>query len=343
MIEINLREEKKKEMPVTLLLLGTGEGGKSTFFKQIKYLQKEEADLRDCQYFSNMELDTNRVFILYNIIGCMQTLLKECEKRKLPLEESNVDCAELIKMLKPYPDTDIWNAEVGESIKILWLDKSIQETYRYRDKQYQLNDSSEYFFTNLDRINKPDYRPSVDDVLRARTRTSGIHEASFQFHGWKFRLIDVGGQRNERKKWIHCFEGVTALLYVASIIEYDQVLREDNSTNRMVESIQMFRELVTSVYFQSACVILFLNKIDLLPEKVKNSDITESFPDFKGKPDDEKDVKTFICQQYSSCVQKSMPLHIHFTCALDTHQVRTVFESVKTVLTQKSLFQSGLI
>jgi len=25
------------------------------------------------------------------------------------------------------------------------------------------------------------------------------------------RMFDVGGQRSERKKWIHCFEGVTAL------------------------------------------------------------------------------------------------------------------------------------
>ena len=37
------------------------------------------------------------------------------------------------------------------------------------------------------------------------------------------RFLDVGGQRNERRKWIHCFEGVTALIFVTAISEYDQV------------------------------------------------------------------------------------------------------------------------
>ena len=26
--------------------------------------------------------------------------------------------------------------------------------------------------------------------------------------GTVFEMYDVGGQRNERKKWIHCFEGM---------------------------------------------------------------------------------------------------------------------------------------
>lgn len=40
--------------------------------------------------------------------------------------------------------------------------------------------------------------------------------------------MDVGGQRSERKKWIHCFENVIALIYLASLSEYDQCLEEDN-------------------------------------------------------------------------------------------------------------------
>ena len=54
------------------------------------------------------------------------------------------------------------------------------------------------------------------------------------FPGTVFEMYDVGGQRNERKKWIHCFEGVTAVIFVAAISEYDQKLFEDASTNRMV-------------------------------------------------------------------------------------------------------------
>ena len=42
------------------------------------------------------------------------------------------------------------------------------------------------------------------------------------------RIVDVGGQKSERKKWIHCFENVIALIYLASLSEYDQCLEENN-------------------------------------------------------------------------------------------------------------------
>lgn len=56
-------------------------------------------------------------------------------------------------------------------------------------------------------------------------------------------MFDVGGQRNERKKWIHCFENVTAVLFVAALSEYNQVLYEDETQNRLVESLQLFDEV----------------------------------------------------------------------------------------------------
>ena len=41
------------------------------------------------------------------------------------------------------------------------------------------------------------------------------------------RMFDVGGQRSERKKWIHCFEGVTAIIFIVAMSEYDLNLAED--------------------------------------------------------------------------------------------------------------------
>ena len=82
-------------------------------------------------------------------------------------------------------------------------------------------------------------------------------------------MFDVGGQRNERKKWIHCFEGVTAVLFVAAISAYDQVLYEDENTNRMVEALNLFSEICNSNWFRDTAMILFLNKRDLFMEKIK--------------------------------------------------------------------------
>lgn len=42
-------------------------------------------------------------------------------------------------------------------------------------------------------------------------------------------MFDVGGQRSERKKWIHCFENVTSIIFCVALSEYDQVLRENSN------------------------------------------------------------------------------------------------------------------
>ena len=42
-------------------------------------------------------------------------------------------------------------------------------------------------------------------------------------------MFDVGGQRSERKKWIHCFENVTSIIFCVALSEYDQVLLEESS------------------------------------------------------------------------------------------------------------------
>ena len=71
--------------------------------------------------------------------------------------------------------------------------------------------------------------PSDQDILRSRVRTTGITETAFKVGELTYKLIDVGVQRSERRKWIHCFENVTALVYVVSLSEYDQMLDEDES------------------------------------------------------------------------------------------------------------------
>ena len=85
-------------------------------------------------------------------------------------------------------------------------------------------------------------------------------------------MFDVGGQRSERKKWIHCFENVTAIVFLVAISEYDQVLAEDASMNRLQEALTLFDSICNSKWFTKTSIILFLNKIDLFAEKLpKNS------------------------------------------------------------------------
>jgi len=53
------------------------------------------------------------------------------------------------------------------------------------------------------------------------------------------RMVDVGGQRSERRKWIHCFENVTSIMFLVALSEYDQVLVEsDNEVSQRMGTLQ---------------------------------------------------------------------------------------------------------
>jgi hypothetical protein len=150
----------------------------------------------------------------------------------------------------------------------LWNDQGIRSTFQHRS-HFQLTDSTDYFFDRLSDISAEEYVPTQQDVFRSRVRTTGIVETDFEIRGHHFKMVDVGGQRNERRKWINCFEGVTAVLFVAAISEFDQVLYEDETVNRMHEALSLFGSTVNSKTFFQTDIILFLNKRDLFAEKLK--------------------------------------------------------------------------
>ncbi|EYC31552.1 hypothetical protein Y032_0004g2214 [Ancylostoma ceylanicum] len=98
----------------------------------------------------------------------------------------------------------------------------------------------------------------------------------------KFRVFDVGGQKAQRRKWIHIFDDVHAVLFITSLSEYNQVLAEDNKTNRMRDSIELFDQICNNEWFSSTAMILFLNKIDLFAEKIKKFNITCALKNYRG-------------------------------------------------------------
>ncbi len=116
----------------------------------------------------------------------------------------------------------------------------------------------------------------------ARIKTTGIHEIFFEIDNIFFNMVDVGGQRSERRKWIHCFESVTAVLFCVAISAYNQRLFEDHTVNRMHESLQLFGDISHGPWFKETPIILFLNKRDIFEEKIKVVPLTVCFPEFTG-------------------------------------------------------------
>jgi guanine nucleotide-binding protein G(i) subunit alpha len=88
------------------------------------------------------------------------------------------------------------------------------------------------YFAAVKRMSAKDYMPTDQDILRSRVKTTGITEITFRVKDAVYKVFDVGGQRSERRKWIHCFENLNAVIFMVSLSEYDQVLREDEGVVR---------------------------------------------------------------------------------------------------------------
>jgi GTPase SAR1 family protein len=153
-------------------------------------------------------------------------------------------------------------------------------------------------------------------------------------------VVDVGGQRNERRKWIHCFQEVKAILFCVALSEYDLVLEEDPAVNRMHESLSLFADVLKMEWFNKSSIILFLNKMDLFKDKIQRSDIRVCFPNYDGGTDYDKGV-TYIREKFKSKATPERNLYFHVTCATDTENIRFVFSCVQDLLLSESLQRAG--
>uniref|UniRef100_UPI00358F83A5 guanine nucleotide-binding protein subunit alpha-13-like isoform X2 n=1 Tax=Myxine glutinosa TaxID=7769 RepID=UPI00358F83A5 len=341
------REKQQSRRVVKILLLGAGESGKSTFLKQMRIIHGQDFDQKALEDF--------RATIYSNILKGMRVLVDARSKLHIPWEEPENDkvCRELLALMsRPRPEVSSlppsghFSTEVLEPsnfqhflplLRFLWADSAVMTAYARR-REFQLGESVKYFLDNLDRVGQLNYLPSKQDALLARKATKGIVEHDFDIKGVPFRMVDVGGQRSQRQKWFQCFDGVTSILFLVSSSEFDQVLMEDRKTNRLVESINIFETIVNNRTFAGVSIILFLNKMDLLREKVLMTSIADYFPEFSGDPKRVLDVQSFLVHCFDSKRRdRTTPLFHHFTTAIDTENIRYVFEAVRDTILRDNL------
>jgi guanine nucleotide-binding protein subunit alpha len=98
------------------------------------------------------------------------------------------------------------------------------------------------FFKNLDRLFASGYVPNDQDILHCHAKTTGVAETRLNVGTLIYRIFDVCGQHLERKKWIHCFEDVTVILFVAAISDYDWKLIKDRETVSYCAHIHVLSE-----------------------------------------------------------------------------------------------------
>jgi len=331
-LEVKMTDDHIAEQAVNkLLLLGAGESGKSTLFKQMITLYGKGYNEDDRKSYTSI--------VMSNTMQAIKTL-SEKSPQYGPVQPGTA--MESKKVIDHAKEDTIIDSNLAKHIYTLWNDTGIQATYEQKSS-FQITDSCKYFMDRIQVIGAPDYIPDEQDLLRTRVRTTGIVENAFEIDGNQFRMFDVGGQRNERKKWIHCFEAVTAVLFVAAISAYDQVLYEDEKTNRMVEALNLFEEICNSRWFRNTAIILFLNKRDIFQEKVEKISLRVCFPEYRGKDDYDEGIE-FLMETFESRNKSNdKQIYTHVTCATDKDNISKVFNAVKDIIIRRSLNEAGLV
>ncbi|XP_028273369.1 guanine nucleotide-binding protein G(q) subunit alpha-like [Parambassis ranga] len=328
------RDETDSRQKLKLLLLGTGGSGKSTFIKQMRIIHGSGYSEADRKGFIHIVFQ-NIITAIKDLIRAMKTLQIEY------FDDHNTSHAEKLLEVDSLCVSALEPWQV-DAIKRVWNDLGIQKCYDRR-REFQLDDSAKYYLNDMDRIAASDYIPTLQDILRVRVPTTGGIEHHFNLSTIIFKMVDVGGLRSERRKWIHCFENVTSLIFFAPLSEYDQVLYESKNDNRMNESLALFKTIFSYPWFQESSAILFLNKTDLLQEKITQSHLATYFPEYTGPQHDAESAKDFIVEMYKKRNTKhDKPIYTHFTCTTNTENTRVIVRFVVDVLFREHMEKFNL-
>lgn len=325
--------ERKERLSFKLLLLGAGECGKSTILKQMKILHKDGFGPEERRSFIEL--------IYANTLQSIQVLIQACYDLNIkfyyPELEQYAQSILALPKLEP-------SQSLIDQISLLYQSSSIQHALTQTHLFYCL-DSAPYFLSKVDRTLSPNYMPTDADILHTRLPTSGIIDTEFNIDALNFHLFDVGGQRGERKKWIHCFQNVHAILFIASLNEFDQKLAEDQSKNRFFESLNLFEGIISLPWFKATNIILFLNKNDLFLEKIQRVDLSDYFSDFDPAYNGNyEEALEYMKELYfNKNTDPNKIIYAHVTDATDTKQIEFVWGATKQIIVQTNLQRAGLI
>lgn len=280
----------REQLNYKILTLGAGESGKSTMIKQLVFIHKPPMSESEQKSF---------VSVLHsNLAQTLDVFVKEVEQLGLH-EQWTAEEKEAVEATKNIQGNI--TPEQGKQITIIWKSKPIVDTFRKKNEFWHL-DTSQYYFDNAERFADPDFIPTDADIVAARKRTTGVVVTAFEYEKVNWSVVDVGGQRSERRKWINCFSDVKAIMFVVNLAGYAKVLFEDKTVNRMHESMDLFESTLKNQQFAETPVFLFLNKKDLFEEMLKEDPLTKAFPEYTGSTD-VNECMQYVADQY----QKRLP------------------------------------
>src|SRR3989338_7658559 len=155
-IVTQLREEAKEQKLLKLLLLGTGESGKSTFAKQVVIIHGSG--------YTEQELISFRSIIYANVFSSIISILVLVRKLSLNLSNEMTEKEQMLLQINPLRQE--LTKELADVINSIWHQEVVQSTVK--DNILDIADTTVYFINSVDRIASPQFIPNEEDVLRCR-------------------------------------------------------------------------------------------------------------------------------------------------------------------------------
>ncbi|KAI9345205.1 guanine nucleotide binding protein, alpha subunit [Obelidium mucronatum] len=319
-----------------LILLGSGDSGKSTVLKQLKILRGGG--------FTDAERHAFKLRVWNNIIDSMKMLVSALDTLEIDLGSSDLKID--VELVKQFILGEELPENIVEAIRKLWKDSGIQSAVKRANELPEYIYTSEYYLNDLEKHTKADYVPSDEDILRVRTRTTTISETNFTIDNKIYTFYDVGGQMSLRQFWAPYFaDDLSAIIFVAALSSYDQMLLEDPTVNRMEDAIALFGSVCNNKLLQKTAIILFLNKVDLLQQKVESgtSPVEKYFPYYT--PRDYKETGNWFKQKFhdQKKSKNTKAIYTHFTTGTDTKNMDAIISAVQDIVLKSTLNTAGVL
>ncbi|KLO10580.1 G-alpha-domain-containing protein [Schizopora paradoxa] len=239
----------------------------------------------------------------------------------------------------PNDPTRVMNTCGPDMIK-LWANADIRQLLRAQ--KLRLEEMPGFFLDSLERITNLQYLPSDDDILKARLKTLGVTEYRFTMkaghaisHHW--RVYDVGGQRSLVRDccipaWVPFFDDMNAIIFLAPISCFDQVLMEDHSVNRLEDSVLLWKNIVSNQLLAKTNLVLFLNKCDVLRAKLQSGiQLGKYVISYGDRPNDFQHASDYLRRKFYNIHQENSPhprsFYCHFTSVTDTRTTSVILEN----------------
>ncbi|CAB3408600.1 unnamed protein product [Caenorhabditis bovis] len=342
-IEKYLSEDKGIDHgAIKILILGGPSSGKSTIFKQMRIIHSNGFTRPD-------ELESFKSLIFCNIRSIFTQLVNGANHLSVCIDSIqeliisiNETYAQLDADSYQYSAEGRMSQKLGEMLKKFWKSQPIQTVFGRR-YEIETMDSTKYFLENIERISTADYMPNLEDIVHSRRPTTTINNLVFTYTSLKLNMVDVGGQRSERRKWMHLFDDARVVMFVVDLTGYAKKSEESradiarftlfsdwrNHADKIPDmkvAMKIFQDVVTNKVLQNAVYLIFFNKVDLFDELLPHVHLKTCFTKFDGENNFEETTQ-YIQDKFLKSVKTRRSIFPHLTTATNTENIKIVFRA----------------